>query len=167
MEFSDSLGHWLQKISCISAERNADSELTEMSEWKYTPLECAMFAARQIAQIFDLTGQEIDQYFTSQGDIYHDGTGNVYITILFKEHNTGRSDDWAYAAVINVNTGEADHCFDRETLIRRIPELSILYQNMSAEQRQSVMRWFREPYGNYSSWTAEQQAAFNEQFYTK
>jgi hypothetical protein len=134
--------------------------------WVYKESECIDIATQGIMATFGLSAEEADRYFVFPCDVYKDENRYALVTLIFKEHSNGITNDWKYAAIVNAGTGVLMDCVDPAGLWSKLPEYAELYPTLSEDARVGYERWLLyetyNPFGGYRNWTPEQKAEWNE-----
>ncbi len=123
--------------------------------WNYTASQCEKIALRGVMDLFQLSYEQADRYFTFAGHWYTDEYQNAIVLALFKEHSNSIDSQWTYAAIVNAGTGELVDCFNAEMLWERLPLLAAAYPQLTEEEKQRSMEWYKgryNPEGGYEGW---------------
>jgi len=141
-------------------------EVANSSIWNYTGDECEEIARQGVMDAFGLSAEEVGRYFINTCDVLKDENRFGLVTMIFKEHSNGISNDWKYAVMVNAGTGEVMDCVDPAALWARLPGYVEIYPNLTIEERVDYERWLLygtyNPFGGYENWTGEQKAEWNE-----
>lgn len=132
-----------------------------------TDEEATALAAEAVQAHFGLTDAEVKRYFLALTRTFEADSTCRRVGVMFQLHNYVGS-PWDYAAIVNYTTGQVEDVFAADELIGRLPAYAAAWKGMHTRaEKQQYAAWYGEysPFGDFGTWTLEDQAAACEAFW--